>query len=145
MNRIVQLEEREYNDLFEKANFTQEQINKKALELYKKNGFAELRLNIRTEYDSMYSGLTFKASVEDDKYFKEGLFKSTLSDTKKLVEFLDQNVKEIVKRKYGIVTETSQMFEKELKHNRQVQNTFKYVTIGGWVFTFILSLILIFK
>lgn len=145
MDRIVQLSEREYNELYEKAAFNEEQINREAIKRYEENGFAEIRVDVRTEYDSMYSGLTFKASANDNKYFREGLYKPVYSDTKKLVELIDQNVKEVVKRKYGVVTEGSKTFEKELMHNRKVQKTFKYLTITGWLLSIIFFSLLWFK
>lgn len=51
MKKIVQLRDYEYNELYEKAKLNEQQIEEKALSLWKEKGVAEIHITVNTNKD----------------------------------------------------------------------------------------------
>ena len=73
MERIVQLRDYEYNNLVEKANLNEKQIDEKAQKLYKERGVAAIDIKLNHENNNYESSFRFDCSAfvwyKDEKFY----------------------------------------------------------------------------
>ena len=73
MERIVQLRDYEYNNLVEKANLNEKQIDEKAQKLYKERGVATIDIKLSHENNDYENSFKFDCSAyvwyNDDKFY----------------------------------------------------------------------------
>lgn len=142
MEKIVQLSEYEYKKLYDAANLNSEEIKQNALDLYEAKGTFQVQLIIDTDYN--YDTLSFNTRAFQKSEYGDNKYKVSFSDSKRFVDYIQENAQQIIVRKYGQQINDAKLFKNNLEHNERIQKTYKYITIGGWFFTFILTLLLIF-
>ena len=86
MRRIIQIDESEYNQLVDKANLNEKQIEEKAVALYEEKGVANVDITVNTDSDC-YSSRYFKCGsfvwYKDERFFISEKLRNNL---RKLVE-----------------------------------------------------------
>lgn len=97
MNTIVQLTNKEYNSLVEKANLSEKEINEKAELLYKEKGVIEISVNVQVN-DEPTGNIRVKpfAYVYDWKSFP---VKS--EDKDRIVDFMKSYVAGYIKKRFA--------------------------------------------
>ena len=137
MERIVQLRESEYKDLFEKANLNESQINEKALMLYNDRGVAEIKIELKHKNSDWYNTFRFDCSAfvwyKDEKFFiPEGL-------RNRLGKILEDTMLWEMRKTYG---DSEELFN-ALKRKSKSLSEWKWITavmaVSGWV-SFVLYL-----
>lgn len=93
MRKIVQIDESEYDQLVDKANLNEKQIEERAIALYEEKGVAEVEITVRTD-DNTYSTRYFKCNgfvwYKDNRFFIPENLRNRLKNF--IVEFVRYKV-----------------------------------------------------
>lgn len=106
MEKIIQLEEREYNQLFDKASLNENQIKELAEQYYQDRGV--FRIDIKAEVAGNYTGYlnykTFSFTAENGLYCRDS-FAPIISERgrRKIESIMEELAKETLKNKFGDV------------------------------------------
>lgn len=129
MKKIVQLEQYEYDKIIELSKLNEEQIEKRAMELWKEKGVAEINIKIDmgNDYDDTYS-IDCKAYM----FHKDEKFKISYDLRNRLSEIIKENVMWNIENKFGGLTKAINLF----KQKTETLNYAKYILWGiaasGW-------------
>lgn len=129
MRRIIQIDESEYNQLVDKANLNEKQIEEKALELYEDRGVAEVEVTVRTD-DSCYSTRYFKCGslvwYKDERFFISEKLRNWLG------KFITELVQYKVNQDYEKPERLAADYERKLNFLKNVRYIFYAVALSGW-------------
>lgn len=126
MNKIVQLSNHKYDKLFELASLNEKDIQDRAFELYKKEGY----LGVKVQLSIINSNKDYK--IDTYNFIEQG-FKLSYSDNKELSDNIDTRVKELLTRRFGEHLSLISNVEKEAEKLRLTRNKFLIFTVLGWL------------
>ena len=144
MNKIVQLSEREYKELFEKAKLNQDEIEKLAVKMYQDKGTFEIILKI--DCDSDYYQI-YNFNVHSHIYQSGELekFEIPYEERKKIVKYVDQKVLAFMKKRFGTQITDINRYKQRLILLRNWKYKFIGITIFGWIAALALVLLIFLK
>lgn len=129
MQRIIQIDESEYNQLVDKANLNEKQIEEKAVALYEEKGVAAVEVTVRTD-DSCYSTRYFKCSsfvwYKDERFFISEKLRNNLR------KFITELVQYKVSQDYEKPERLAEDYERKLNFLKNVRYIFYAVALSGW-------------
>lgn len=129
MQRIIQIDESEYNQLVDKANLNEKQIEEKAVALYEEKGVAAVEVTVRTD-DSCYSTRYFKCSsfvwYKDERFFISEKLRNNLR------KFITELVQYKVNQDYEKPERLAADYERKLNFLKNVRYIFYAVALSGW-------------
>lgn len=129
MKPIVQITQKEYDYLNAKANLLQEEIDKKAEELYHKYGTHKIQLTVATEeYDE-------SIEIQANAYVRDWDSKFPLKeeDKKKIIYFVENKAEEMFRRSFGnVIHSLETLKKKEKKLDRYFIKSVAF-TVTGWL------------
>lgn len=129
MQRIIQIDESEYNQLVDKANLNEKQIEEKAVSLYEEKGVAAVEVTVRTD-DSCYSTRYFKCSsfvwYKDERFFISEKLRNNLR------KFVTELVQYKVNQDYEKPERLAADYERKLNFLKNVRYIFYAVALSGW-------------
>lgn len=129
MQRIIQIDESEYNQLVDKANLNEKQIEEKAVALYEEKGVAAVEVTVRTD-DSCYSTRYFKCSsfvwYKDERFFISEKLRNNLR------KFITELVQYKVNQDYAKPERLAEDYERKLNFLKNVRYIFYAVALSGW-------------
>ena len=129
MQRIIQIDESEYNQLVDKANLNEKQIEEKVVSLYEEKGVAAVEVTVRTD-DSCYSTRYFKCSsfvwYKDERFFISEKLRNNLR------KFITELVQYKVNQDYEKPERLAEDYERKLNFLKNVRYIFYAVALSGW-------------
>ena len=145
MDKIVQLTEHEYNELQERANYNQSEIEKCALEMYQEKGTFEIKLSVDFDDRDYHETIKFRVwSYIDDKGDLDK-FQLPYKDRERIVEYVNRKTYEFMERKFGRQIKYANAWNDRLRYLRNWKIKFIGLTIFGWLAAIALCLIAISK
>lgn len=143
MEKIIQLKKGEYDTLFEKANLNDEEIAKKAEELYQEKGTYGINLQL----DFKTSGYSDEIAFKSYSYVKDwrNNFPISEEDKRKIVEFVNRRADQFMEKRFGRQIYSVNFYNEELKDFDKLRKTYNTVTFLGWGVAIIMFLVLILK
>lgn len=129
MRKIIQIDEYEYNKLVETANFNERQIDEKALALWRKNGVAEIDINVKTHTD--YND-KFSIKCDTFVFYKTEKFFIPEQIRHRFQRIINENIMYAVENKFGGLIELVNIYNKKIN----ILNYWRYILYGiaasGW-------------
>tara|TARA_R110002049_G_scaffold224712_4_gene396528 strand:+ start:16336 stop:16782 length:447 start_codon:yes stop_codon:yes gene_type:complete len=142
MKPIVQLTEKEYLDLVEKANFNNDDIRSRAKKLYETYGTHAIKLTCTVGENSYDDTIVIKSRA----YVKNWDAKYPIldEDAKKIVKFVESRSEELF---YNRFDRFIYNFDELAKEKRRYSNRIKRytsLTITGWLLAIVTIIITLF-
>ena len=140
MERIIQIKEREYNELFEKANFNKKTIAEEAIKLYEERGTFAIKLKMQVgDYEDKIKVVSNGyISNWDDKYPLRG------EDRKKILKFTKRRAEELFEGMFGDVIYNVNTLREEKKKYEIRRKFLTHLTVLGWVMALIMTSITLY-
>lgn len=129
MRKIVQIDESEYNQLVDKANLNEKQIEEKALQMYEERGVAKVELTIKTNSD-YYSNRFFKCNAS--VWYKDSRFFISERLRERLGEFIKEYVQDKVNMDYEKPQRLYQAYQRRFELFKKTQYIFYGIAVSGW-------------
>ena len=135
MEKIVQLSNYRYEELFEKANLNDALIKKMAKEMYEKEGMAKLQIDIafRDERYTEYNSRDIKLDVRAYTLSNEKGFELTKESIKQLSIFAKNRTIDYMEDRFGRNITKLNYLSGDIKQFKKMRNTFMVVTALGWL------------
>lgn len=137
MEKIIQITEKEYNSLYNKANLTQGEIDLKAKELYEEYGIHKIELTVSTEqYDE-------SIDIQANAYVKDWDSKYPLKeeDKKKIIHFVENKAEQMFRRSFGDVIHSLETLKRKEKKLDTIIRKNLILTVTGWLVAIALLLL----
>lgn len=134
-NRIVQLNEHEYNKLNEKASVTDSQIKELAEKYYQERGVCEIIITQQwKDYDGVYKRYRVDSICFENALGKQHGFKPIISEEnrKRINSLAEKFVREQYEKKYGPTDEFLKEVDKEIKLFRFAKYILYGIALSGW-------------
>lgn len=130
MDRIVQLTESEYNKLKKDADATNAQIEERAKKMYEEKGIYGIVLDLSCDTDYREN-----IRIHAGGYVKDlnSLFPISDKDKKKVVQFVTERVKRMMRERYGKQIDSIDYYNKRLEYLKRWHAKFIGFTIFGWI------------
>ena len=129
MQRIIQIDESEYNQLVDKASLNEKQIEERAMNLYKERGAARIEITVRTKSD-VYITRTFSCDswvfYKDDRFFISEELRARLSS------FIAKLVQERINQSYETPQELMTEYSRRLEFLKIAKYIIYAVALSGW-------------
>lgn len=129
MERIVQLNQRDYDKLKELATLSEEQIEKRATELWGEKGIADITIKIDMGTD--YCG-TYRIDCKSYMFYNDNRFRIPSELRERFSKIVKEEVMWNIEEKFGGLVKAINVFKQRRK---SLENT-KYITWGiaasGW-------------
>lgn len=129
MQRIIQIDESEYNQLVDKANLNEKQIEEKSVALYEEKGVANIEITVKTDSDC-YSFRYFKCGsfvwYKDERFFISEKLRNNLR------KFITELVQYKVNQDYEKPERLAEDYEFKLNFLKNVRYIFYAVALSGW-------------
>ncbi|MEG1586198.1 MAG: hypothetical protein RR346_04930 [Bacteroidales bacterium] len=152
-DRIIQLEEKDYHKLVTSATLNNEEIEKRAIEMWKEKGsyalVIEIKFNMGSSCDSFYD--TDKFRFESYSYVKDwgdsGKDKFPISEVQKrsAIKYANNRLNNLAQSKFGdLITFTNDLRKAKIDYNHKI---YKYnaIMIVGWIVALICVIIHLFE
>ncbi len=135
MEKIVQLSNYRYEELFEKANLNDALVKKMAKEMYEKEGVPKLQINIgfRNDVYNEYSSTDVKLDVRAYTLSNEKGFELTEESVKQLSIFARNRTIDYMEDRFGRNITKLNYLSGDIKQFKKVRNMFMVVTALGWL------------
>ncbi|MBR8712307.1 hypothetical protein [Porphyromonas levii] len=143
MEKIVQLRQHEYEELFNKARMNEEEIEKRAQLLYEQKGTYGIELVIDCRDDHNYkSNILFRA----DSYIKDWeSFPISEEDKRKIVKTVNERTLRMMTRKFGKQITSISYYDKMEKEANKLRARALILTVCGWLLATTLIIIDLLK
>lgn len=129
MQRIIQIDESEYNQLADKASLNEKQIEERAINLYKERGAARIEITVRTKSD-VYLTRTFSCDswvfYKDDRFFISEELRTRLSS------FIAKLVQERINQSYETPHDLMTEYSRRLEFLKIAKYIIYAVALSGW-------------
>lgn len=131
MQRIIQLDEADYNKLAELAKLNEKQIDEKALELWNKKGISNLTITLffngnLTNYDELMS--------ETDMWTKDGRFFIPENFRKRIERIINYRIKDAFKSYYADPDELKKLYQRKIEMMKYARWIMYLIALSGWVY-----------
>lgn len=133
--RIYQLRESEYNELFEKAKFNDKEIKELAEKYYQKRGVFRIDITQQLkDFDGCYRNYDVYSFCTENGLYKEEEFKPIISqkDRKRINALAENIVREQYEKKYGPTDAYLKEANKEIKLFHIVKYILYGIALSGW-------------
>jgi hypothetical protein len=129
MKTIVQISEKEYKELAEKANYNQAEIERLAREMYEEKGVfrIELEIQVQREYNESISFEVKNWVSDKDRY------ELSYEARHKIMKYANKKMQELMTRKFGRQINDINFWNKRLKLLRNWKWKFIGLTVFGWL------------
>ena len=129
MEKIVQLKDYEYNELYEKAKLNEQQIEEKALSLWKEKGVAEIHITVSTikNYKDEYYIKCF-ASL----WYKDGKFQIQEDVRSRFEKIIESAVQNRAEEEFGDLVNTQNILNKRLHDVSRLKVILYAIAASGW-------------
>ena len=129
MEKIVQLKDYEYNELYEKAKLNEQQIEEKALSLWKEKGVAEIHITVSTikNYKDEYYIKCF-ASL----WYKDGKFQIQEDVRSRFEKIIESAVQNRAEEEFGDLVNTRNILNKRLHDVSRLKVILYAIAASGW-------------
>ena len=129
MRKIVQIDEYEYDKLTELAKLNEQQISKRAIELWEKEGVAEIRLTLDTgkDYFDMFT-LDCKSSI----FYKNEKFVIQEELRNRFRKIIDDEVMYQIEEKFGGLVKTINRYNKKIDYLDHLKLILWGIAASGW-------------
>lgn len=129
MEKIVQLKDYEYNELYEKAKLNEQQIEEKALSLWKEKGVAEIHITVSTikNYKDEYYIKCF-ASL----WYKDGKFQIQEDVRSRFEKIIESAVQNRAEEEFGDLVNTLNILNKRLHDVSRLKVILYAIAASGW-------------
>ena len=144
MNKIVQLTEREYNELEEQAKYRMEKILEIAEGMYQTRGTFKIQLEVDCQKD-FYEKIDFRVQSYVNHNGDLDKFSISLKDKRRIMKFVDERATEFMQRKFGRQIGNVNYFTKKADDLKRLRWKFIGLTITGWLLATTMLLVLILK
>lgn len=134
-NRIVQLNEYEYNKLNEKAALNDSQIKELAEKYYQERGIFRIDITQQLKgFDDCYRSYDVYSFCTENGRYKEDEFKPIISqkDRKRINALAEKIVREQYEKKYGPTDAFLKEANKEIKLFRIAKYILYGIALSGW-------------
>ena len=134
-NRIVQLNEYEYNKLNEKATLNDSQIKELAEKYYRERGIFRIDITQQLkDFDGCYRNYDVYSFCTENGLYKQDEFKPIISekDRKRINSLAEKIVREQYEKKYGPTDEFLKEVDKEIKLFRFAKYILYGIALSGW-------------
>ena len=134
-NRIVPLNEHEYNKLNEKASLNDSQIKELAEKYYQERGIFRIDITQQLkDFDDCYRSYDVYSFCTENGRYKEEEFKPIISqkDRKRINALAEKIVREQYEKKYGPTDAFLKEANKEIKLFRIVKYVLYGIALSGW-------------
>lgn len=134
-NRIVQLNEYEYNKLNEKATLNDSQIKELAEKYYRERGIFRIDITQQLKgFDDCYRSYDVYSFCTENGRYKEDEFKPIISqkDRKRINALAEKIVREQYEKKYGPTDAFLKEANKEIKLFRIIKYVLYGIALSGW-------------
>lgn len=134
-NRIVQINEYEYNKLNEKATLNDSQIKELAEKYYQERGIFRIDITQQLKgFDDCYRSYDVYSFCTENGRYKEDEFKPIISqkDRKRINALAEKIVREQYEKKYGPTDAFLKEANKEIKLFRFAKYILYGIALSGW-------------
>ncbi len=142
MERIVQLNQAEYDNLVKAANLTKEEIKKRAKKIYEEKGVlgVEVELNINETYNETFELKSYGRQKGDWNNILIPYEKK-----RELITLVQEKAKVLFLNFFKNELQTMNDTKKILCQARAERNRFKVFTLTGWLMALMMMALLILK
>ncbi|MDR2384184.1 MAG: hypothetical protein LBD80_00780 [Tannerella sp.] len=129
MKRIIQISEKEYKELAEKASYNQVEIERLAREMYEKKGVfrIELEISVHQDYHEVISFNVTSWVSDTDRY------ELSYEARHKIMEYAQKKMQDLMTRKFGRQINNINLWNKRLDSLRKWKWKFIGLTVFGWL------------
>ncbi|MDO6737123.1 hypothetical protein [Wenyingzhuangia sp. 2_MG-2023] len=141
MENIVQLRKTQYDDLVEKAEMNEAEIEKRADELYQKNGTYAISIEPKvTDFDN-------KIKIKASAYVSDWNSKFPISDKdkRKIVQVAEEKAANLLENAFGDIIYNINAIKSAKAVLRNRIRLFTGVSVTGWILAIIGILVILFK
>ena len=129
MQRIIQIDESEYNQLVDKASLNEKQIEERAINLYKERGVAKIEITVLTKSD-VY--LTRIFSCDSWVFYKDDRFFISEELRDRLRSFITRYVQERINQDYETPQELITEYNRKVFFFNYLKYVFYLIAASGW-------------
>lgn len=137
MRKIVQLDEYEYSKLTYFAKFNENEIEKRALDLWKEKGVAEITIKINTERD--YNDY-YRIDCSTNLFYKDDRFYIPENVRERFRKIVKEDVMRNVEERFGDLKGAINKFKQETKWIGYIKFIFLMMALSGWTVAAVLFL-----
>ena len=137
MKKIVQLEEYEYNKLADLAKLNEKQIEKRAIDLWKEKGVAEItiRIDCGRDYDDNY-----RINCSTSFFYKDGRFYIPEIIRERFRKIIKEDIMWNIEERFGDLKGAINKFNREAKLIGYTKFIFYMMALSGWAVATVLFL-----
>lgn len=138
MKKIVQLDEYEYNEISELAKLNEEQIEERAIDLWKAKGVAEItiRIDVGKDYDE-----NCRIDCYISFFYEDGRFYIPENIRERFRRIIKENVMWNIKEQFGDLKEAINNFNQKAKWISNTKFIFYMMALSGWAVATVLFLV----
>ncbi len=129
MRKIVQIDEYEYDKLTELAKLNEQQISKRAIELWEKEGVAEIRFTLDTGKDYFD---TFTLNCKSSVFYKNGKFVIQEELRNRFRKIIDDKVMYLIEKKFGGLVKVINRYNKKIDSLDHLRLILLGIAASGW-------------
>lgn len=129
MKKIVQIDEYEYNKLTELAKLNEQQIYKRAIELWEKEGVAEIRFTLDAGTDSFD---TFTLDCKSSIFYKNEKFKIQSELRNRFRKIIDDEVMYRIEERFGGLVKVVNRYNKKIDSLDKLRLILWGIAASGW-------------
>lgn len=129
MRKIVQIDEYEYGKLTELAKLNEQQISKRAIELWEEEGVAEIRFTLYAGKDSFD---TFTLDCKSFIFYKNGKFVIQKELRNRFKKIIDDEVMYRIEEKFGGLVKTINLYNKKIDYLDHSKLILWGIAASGW-------------
>lgn len=129
MRKIVQIDEYEYDKLTELAKLNEKQISQRAIELWEKEGVAEIRFTLDTGEDYFN---TFTLDCKSSVFYKNEKFQIQSELRNRFRKIIDDEVMYRIEEKFGGLVKVVNRYNKKIDSLDKLRLILWEIAASGW-------------
>lgn len=129
MEKIVQLRDYEYNELYEKAKLNEQQIEEKALSLWKEKGVAEIHITVDTNKDWRDE---YYIKCFTSFWYKDGKFQIQEDVRNRFEKIIKSAVQNRAKEEFGDPVKYVNILNKRIYYVARLKVILYAIAASGW-------------
>jgi hypothetical protein len=147
MQAIVQLSQKEYEELSKQASYNKNQIEELAEKMYREKGTFEIKINMEIEENDWEGHTTVCLDSYIRDYDRYGKYKYEIpySEKKQISEFVNNQLTKKFERNFGKQIHNRNLYKDKILEFQTLKNKFICLAVFGWLAALALVLIAILK
>lgn len=138
MRKIVQIDEYEYNKLTELAKLNKQQISKRAIELWEKEGVAEIRFTLDAGTDRFD---VFTLDCKSSVFYKNEKFQIPSELRNRFRKIIDDEVMYRIEERFGGLVKVVNRYNKKIDSLDKLRLILWGIAASGWAVAAVVLLI----